>query len=144
MFRASLLCLLLSLACAPAIADTESPGETAASFINSYVKALPNLEDHDAQVAWLAKCPLVTEHFRSALAKLYRDAKKADPELGYDSDAVLGGQDYADAYKVQSSKVQGDKARVRLEGTDSPMAVTVILVRGEDGWLVDTSGDLAR
>jgi len=90
---------------------------------------------------------LVTDGFKRALAKLYGDALKADPELGYGADAVIGGHDSPDRFGVKSSKIKGGGARVVLVGIDPPnfpMEVKVKLVRQDGRWMVDASGDLVR
>lgn len=127
--------------------DAASAGAVAVDFINSYIKASSRFQNgYESAISWMEKSPLVTPHFATALAKLYRDALRKDPEMGYDADAVLGGQDFADAYRFKSGKVTGSRARVILQGTGSgsEMTVKVDLVKSDDGWLVDGSGDLAR
>ena len=59
---------------------------------------------------------------------------------------MIGGQDSPDRFRVKSSKVDGDRARVVLIGEDPqfPMEVNVDLVREDGRWLVDASGDLIR
>lgn len=146
--RAFLLAFVLLVA--PVFAggdDAASAGAVAVEFINSYIKASSRFKNgYESAISWMEKSPLVTPRFATALAKLYRDALKKDPEMGYDADAVLGGQDFADAYRFQSGKVTGRRARVILQGTGSgsEMTVKVDLVKSDDGWLVDGSGDLAR
>lgn len=123
----------------------QEPGAVAADFINSYL-ANPCLDKgYKAVIAWIGKCPDVTDGFRQRLAKLYRDAWKNDPELGYDADAILGGQDSADHYRVKTAKIDGDRAHVLLagDGSQSNMQIKVDLVRAGGRWIVDGSGDLA-
>ena len=112
------------------------PGEVALQFINDHVSSPPGYEETIARVE---ASPLVTEHYKKALTKLYRDALKKEPEYGYGADAVIGGH-------VKSSKTEGDRAFVVLIGEDAdfPMEVKVELVCEDGRWLVDASGDLVQ
>jgi hypothetical protein len=127
-----------------------APGDEASrvalEFINGYVKASPGFSDgYESAIAWVAKSPLANSSYKSALAKLYRDALKKDPEAGYGSDAVLGGQDFPEVLHVKKARATGDKAMVILSGDASfPMEVRVLLVKTDGRWLVDGSGDLIR
>lgn len=123
----------------------KGPGAFAADFINSYLTEPCRDKGYKAVIAWMKKCPDVTDGFRQRLAKLYLDALKKEPELGYDADAIVGGQDSADHYRVKSCKIHGDRARVMLagDGSQSNMQIKVDLVRTNNRWLVDGSGDLA-
>ncbi|MBU3666067.1 MAG: hypothetical protein FGM15_09370 [Chthoniobacterales bacterium] len=142
--------LAVAVLSAPAIcraADKESAG-VASGFINSYIEFISagTGGGYEAAISWMEKRPDVTENFCRRLAKLYRDALKEDPELGYGADAVIGGQDFPSGFRVKSSDTDSDSARVVLESADQdfPMEIKVDLVRSEDGsWLVDGSGDLA-
>jgi hypothetical protein len=121
------------------------PDEIAVEFVNRYAKVAPTFSAGDASaLAWIAKQPVVTERFRKGLTRLYRDARKSDPEAGYGSDAILGGQDFPDSFRVLSSTIEGDKAKVVLIGTDPgfPMEVKVALIQTSGKWFVDGSGDL--
>lgn len=118
-----------------------TPGRTAEDFINTHVSADPGYEQTLARVA---KSPLVTERYKMALTKLYRDALAKDPDYGYGADAVIGGQDAPERFRVKSATVDGDRARVVLIGEEPafPMEVKVDMVRESGRWLVDASGDL--
>ena len=143
-FRLLLILLLVAVsdlhALSPRPAD---PVPVALRFIHEHVAAVPGYEE---TIARMQASKLVTERYKEALTKLYRDALKKDPEYGYGADAVMGGQDFPDRFRVKSSKVDGDRARVVLIGEDSrfPMEVKVDLVRKDGRWLVDASGDLIR
>ena len=119
------------------------PGEVALQFINDHVSSPPGYEETIARVE---ASPLVTEHYKKALAKLYRDALKKEPEYGYGADAVIGGQESPERFRVKSSKTEGDRAFVVLIGEDADflMEVKVELVREDGCWLVDASGDLTQ
>lgn len=120
------------------------PGQVALEFINAHVAAPGGYEEVIARVE---ANPNVTERFKQALAKLYRDALKQDPELGYGADAVISGQDSPDRFRVKSRRIHGGRARVVLIGAEPPnfpMEVKVDLVREDGRWLIDSSGDLVR
>ena len=120
------------------------PAQVALEFINAHVAA-PG--DYEQVIARVEANPNATARFKRALAKLYRDALKQDPELGYGADAVISGQDSPDRFRVKSRKIDGDRARVVLIGAEPPnfpMEVKVDLVREDGRWLIDGSGDLAR
>lgn len=132
------------LAVAPGRAEEES-GKVAMEFINAYA-AVSRQPGGDPR-AFVQGSPVVTERFKRALAKLYGDALKEDPEFGYGADAVIGGQDCPDRFRVKTSMVDGDRARVVLIGVEPPnfpMEVKVDLVRADGRWLIDASGDLVR
>lgn len=121
--------------------DESAAGRVAADFINEHIFSPPGYEETIARVE---ASPLVTERYKKALTKLYRDALKEAPDYGYGADAVVGGQEYPDRMRVKTSKVEGERARVVLIGeeTSFPMEVKVDLVRQDGRWLVDASGDL--
>ena len=143
-FHPLLILLLVATSDLPALSPRPAdPGPVALRFINGHVAAVPGYEETIARVQ---ASELVTERYQEALTKLYRDALKQDPEYGYGADAVIGWQDSPDRFRVKSSKVDGDRARVVLIGEDPqfPMEVNVDLVREDGRWLVDASGDLIR
>ena len=121
----------------------DDPGSVALEFINAHVA---ELLDYEGTIARVEASPSVTKRYKAMLAKLYRDALKNDPELGYGADAVIGGQDCPERFRVKRSRIAGDRARVVLIGEDPefPMEVKVDLVRGDAGWLIDASGDLVK
>ena len=120
----------------------------AVEFINAYVAAIPGFDSgHESAIKWVSKRKDVTDRFKTALAKLYRDALKADPEMGYGADAVLSAQDFPDSFRLKSAKVDPKKgiAMVVLVG-EAPMDMDLKmkLVNQEGTWLVDGSGDLMK
>lgn len=123
--------------------DNDAAGKVAADFINAHVSSPPGYKETIARVE---ASPLVTERYKKALTKLYRDALKEEPDYGYGADAVVGGQEAPDRFRVKSSRADGDRARVVLIGEDPdfPMEVKVDLVRQDSRWLVDASGDLIK
>jgi len=124
-------------------ANEEAAGKVAMDFINGHVADLAGYEETIARVQ---ESPFVTEGYKRALAKLYRDALKEDPEMGYGADAVIGGQDCPERFRVKSNSVEDGRARVVLVGEDPdfPMEVKVDLVLEGGRWLIDASGDLAK
>ena len=125
-------------------AVAREPGAVALEFINAHI-ATPG--DYEQVIARVGANPDVTPRFKRALAKLYRDALREDPELGYGADAVIGGQDCPDRFRVKTGTIRGDRARVVLTGAEPPdftMEVKVDLVRQDGRWLIDGSGDLAK
>jgi len=121
------------------------PSQVAVNFLNTYVKAAASFTNGEKSVTqWMAKEPLVTERFRKALARLYRNARARDPESGYGADPIVGGQDFPDEFRLVSTLIEGETARVVLIGTDPgfPMEVKVVLIQTSGKWFVDGSGDL--
>jgi len=114
-------------------------------FINAYV-AVSMQQGGGNTMDFVKASPVVTERFTESLEKLYSDALKTDPEMGYGADAVIGGNDCPERFRVKRSKVTDDRARVVLIGEDPsfPMEVKVDLVREDGRWLVDASGDLVQ
>ncbi len=142
---------LLSLLFLP-VAAAKDPTETQAAasavaqeFFNAYVLALPTLDGYEGVIAWVRKNPLASAHFQTALQTLYRDALREDPELGYGADAILGAQDYPEAFEVKSVKVDGNQAMVELVGrAPFPLPVRALLKKEHGQWLVEASGDLLQ
>jgi hypothetical protein len=134
---------LTPLNAAPNSSDQQNAAAVAEKFINAYVQAIPSFHGYMGAVAWVKKQPLASPNFKKLLEALYRQALREDPEIGYGADAVLGAQDYPDAFQVKSVGLNGDKATVDLVGTPPfPMPLRMILIRNNDSWLVDASGDL--
>ena len=140
-FALSILMGIGQLSAAEQDEDAGAAGRVAADFINEHISSPPGYEETIARVE---ASPLVTERYKTALTKLYRDALKEAPDYGYGADAVVGGQEHPDRMRVKTSKVEGDRARVVLIGEEAsfPMEVKVDLVRQDGRWLVDASGDL--
>ncbi len=121
------------------------PGQVALEFFNGYVAVFQ--QPGGDTMTFLQGSPVVTERFKRALEKLYRQAQEENPGPGYGADAVIGGQDSPDRFRVKGSKVEGERARVVLIGVErpeAPMEVKVDLVRDEGQWLIDASGDLSK
>lgn len=142
--RLLLLSLLVAATnCLAANPDADQAGAAASKFIHSYLKANDGSLGYMEVVGWVKKSPLVTDSFKSALDKLYTNALREDPEMGYGADALLSSQDPPDRYEVASATVKGDTAVVILAGPKSnPQKLGVRLVRQDGKWLVNGSGDI--
>ncbi len=144
---AAFVCLL-SPSMAQSQDDQTIASGVAVEFINAYVKAIPGFDSgYESTIKWVSKRQDVTERLKTALAKLYRDALKADPEMGYGADAILSAQDFPDSYRLKSVKVDSKKgvAMVVLVG-EAPMEsdLRMKLALQDGSWLVDGSGDLMK
>lgn len=123
--------------------EADKAGSAAGAFINGYVKASGD-RNWDS-VKWVAASPLATENFKRTLKKMISDGFKRDPEVGLDSDPVVGGNDCPDSYSVKSAKADGDVAAVVLIGPkDFPALLRVRMLKVEGKWLVDACGDMLR
>lgn len=148
--KALLLTVVVALAISPMLLAQENvearkAGAAASDFFNAYVKAIPTLDGYKATIAWVKKNPLASPAYKAAVEKIYMDALRKDPEMGYGADALLGAQDYPDGFTIKQSRASGDKAVVDLIGVDPfPMPLRVTLIKQDDKWLVDGSGDLLR
>lgn len=127
----------------PNAPDQEKAGAVATEFINAYIQAIPQFDGYMGAATWVNRSPLASENFKKRLEALYRKALQEDPEFGYGADAVLGAQDFPDAFAVQSVRIDGDRATIELKGTTPfPSILRMILIRDKDSWLVEASGDL--
>ena len=142
------LILVLLLLAAPAFAaasdaNSSQAGAVALAFINGYAKA-SHARNWD-RIKWVAASPLATNNFKRTLKKMIADGFKRDPEVGLDSDPVVGGNDCPDSYTVKSAKADGDAAAVVLIGPkDFPAQVKVRMLKVDGKWLVDACGDMLR
>lgn len=139
--------LMLATTLAGNAADTkgeaDKAGSVAQTFINGYVKA-SHARNWD-RIKWVAASPLATNNFKRTLKKMISDGFKRDPEVGLDSDPVVGGNDCPDSYTVKSAKADGDAAAVVLIGPkDFPAQVKVRMLKVDGKWLVDACGDMLR
>jgi hypothetical protein len=140
----AVFCSFLLLGSIHAMAPRSSDrGSVALRFIQAHL-AQSNGEVQD--LVWVQSNPNVTDQFKAALTKHYGEALAEDPDYGYGADAIIGGQDFADSYRVESCVVDGHRARVVLAGKDphSAMKINVELVQVQGRWLVDASGDLIK
>jgi len=148
--QAKILCLLFVLAVTPTLlgnenAEARKAGAVASDFFNAYVQAIPKLDGFKATIVWVKKNPLASPAYKAAVEKIYMDALRKDPEMGYGADALLGAQDFPDGFRIKQSRASGDKGVVDLIGVEPfPMPLRVALVKKDGQWLVDGSGDLLR
>jgi len=149
--RATLF-LLLSLALGVAPIRAASPNDdikkVVESFYAQYYKEnlhRPTKGDPDkALIRWVNANQNLTDAFKKALRKTMVDARKADPELGLDSDPILSAQDFPEkGYRAKDIQVTGDKATVTMEGVDSPdFKISLGLVNVGNKWKIDSIGDI--
>jgi hypothetical protein len=136
----ALMFLSLSVATANDQADITA---TVQRFYDAYVKQLPTINGYEGTIAWVNKSSRVTAEYKEALAALYRDALKKDPEYGFGADAVIAGNDWPDSgFAVRRVWLDGPRAFVFLSGRDpgSLHTVNVRVVKRDGKWLIDGSG----
>ena len=85
--------------------------------------------------------------FKERIAKLYLDALKRDPELGYEGDAIMAGrEELGTNYQVVDTFYRRAHIRVTLQAcrpADCHHKVQVVMMQDDDGsWKVQTSGDV--
>ena len=131
-----------------ATANSESEVSAKAQrFFDDYNKrALADRMTYEATIAWVTKNPLATAEYKRALAKVYRDALKEDPDIGYGADAVICGQDFPEmGCEVKRVWIEGPLAFVFLVSRD-PKFMHVIHARfvNKNGhWQLDGTGSLS-
>jgi hypothetical protein len=146
--QAKIFCLLFVLAVTPTLlgnenAEARKAGAVASDFINSYLEASQKFLSYQDSINWVNKNPLTTSAYKASLEKLYLDALREDPEMGYGADAIMSSQDNPEAMRVQTVKVMGESAEVDLIGIhNNPLRLKVGLVKEQGKWLVDSSGDV--
>ncbi len=136
----ALMLLSLTVALADDQADITS---TVQKFYDAYIKQLPEAGGYEETIAWVNRSSRVTPEYKAALAKLYRDALKEDPDYGYGADAVIAGNDWPDSgFAVRRVWIDGPRAFVFLSGRDSASlhTVNVRVVKKDGKWLIDGSG----
>ncbi len=99
LFLRSALVVCLGAASASANEEAALQADLEALFdrYNREVLQVPSDSMDEARITWLERQPLASAAYKATHAKLYRDALKADPEVGYGADALTCGQDYPDA-----------------------------------------------
>jgi hypothetical protein len=144
---ASVVCLICPSRAQPQ-GEQKTVSGVPVEFINAYVTAIPGFDSgHESAIKWVSKRKDVNERFKAALAKLYRDALKADPEIGYGADAVLSAQDFPKSFCLKSAKVGPPKGgSMAVLAGEAPMdtELKIKLVLQDETWLVDESGDLMK
>ena len=143
------LCLALVLFPHLGKADDETDGRNAgiaaAKFINDYCAA--TFADQRQVIAWVGKRHDVFPIYKERLSKLYLDALKQDPEVGYGADAILSTvEDGGSKYRVVDTFFGRAHITLTLQATapaDCKHQVRVVMMQDEDGkWKVRSSGDL--
>jgi hypothetical protein len=125
--------------------DGRNAGIAAAKFINDYCAA--TFADQRQVLAWVDKRQDVFPIYKERLSKLYLDALKQDPEVGYGADAILSTvEDGGSKYRVVDTFFGRAHITVTLQAT-APVGckhqVRVVMMQDEDSkWKVRSSGDL--
>lgn len=147
------ICIALTLTlilCSPIAhaddqADIQNASRAATKFINDYCSTT-----HGSQkgvVVWLKKRPDVFPIFKERISKLYLDALKSDPELGFEGDAILGGrEELGTKYRPVDSFYGREHITITLQAVapkDCNHKVEVVMMKDDDGvWKIQTSGDI--
>jgi len=140
--------LILGFAPSDAATPNDEVTKLVESFYAQYYKEYlhkPSKGDSDqALIRWVNANPKLSDAFKKALRKAVLDARKEDPEMGLDSDPIVGGQDYPDkGFRAKDVQITGDKAIVAMVGIDSPdFKIAVTLVRSANKWKIDAIGDI--
>jgi len=143
------ICLALLVCPHLGKADDETDGRNAsiaaAKFINVYCAA--TFADQRQVIAWVDARPDVFPIYKERLSKLYGDALKQDPEVGYGADAILSTvEDGGSKYRVVDTFFGRAHITLTLQATapaDCKHQVRVVMMQDEDGkWKVRSSGDL--
>lgn len=140
------LALLISPALADDSKDTREVAGVAESFFKSYLKVVEQGAGYEDTLKWIKKSPVPTDGYKAALAKLYDDAAKADPELGYGADAVICGQDWPDkGFKAGRIWIAGPLAFVQMASRDSGVShnIDAKFVKIDGAWRLDGTGPLS-
>jgi hypothetical protein len=141
-----MLCIALGTACALADdqADIKNASFAAEKFINDYLST--NHGSYQAVIKWVNQRKDVFPIFKERLAKLYMDALKQDPEVGYGADAILSGIEYIGTkYRVVDTFYGRAHITVTLQAT-APAGCThrvdVVMMDDDGRWLVQSCGDI--
>ena len=141
--------LFFALMAAPLLAadkdDARAVASRAETFFNSYIKNLETNVGYEETIKWVDKSPIPTPAYKTALAKLYRDALKADPELGYGADAVICRQDWPDrGFRAGRVWIAAPWAFAQLASKDpkSEHVIETVWVKDQGVWQLDGTGPL--
>lgn len=138
------VCSLCGLVADDAV-DIKNATLGAEQFINDYLSTPHG--SYQAVIAWVNKRQDVFPFFKERLAKLYLDALKRDPEVGYGADAVMAGiEEIGTKYKTVDTFYGRVHIRVTLQAV-APAGckhhVDVVMIQDDDGtWKVHSSGDI--
>ena len=142
------LALVWGFARSEAATPYEEVTKVAESFYAQYYKESlhkPAKGNSDkAIIQWVSAKPQLTDSFKKAFRKTVLDARKADPEMGLDSDPILNAQDFPDkGYRAKDVQVNGDKATVVMEGIAAPdFKISLTLVNVDNKWKINSIGDI--
>jgi hypothetical protein len=141
-----ILSIALGTACALADdqADIKNASFAAEKFINDYLST--NHGSYQAVIKWVNQRKDVFPIFKERLAKLYMDALKQDPEVGYGADAILSGIEYIGTkYRVVDTFYGRAHITVTLRAI-APAGCThqvdVVMMEDNGRWLVQSCGDI--
>lgn len=143
-----MISLILGIAPVRAASPNEEVKIVVESFYAQYFKEYlhkPTKGNSDkALMRWVNANRSLTDAFKKALSKAVTDARRADPEMGLDSDPILNAQDYPDkGYRAKDIQVAADKATVTMEGVDAPdFHISVGLVNDGKNWKINSIGDI--
>lgn len=119
---------------------TESATEVGLNFINGYVDNANKMYEAKETTEWVEANNLVTENFKTTLAKMLQEANEKDPEYGLGVDPIFNAQDYPDKGFVLLS-YDSISNFLEVQGKNSPaFNVTIKMVKENNKWLVDGCG----
>lgn len=141
------LVLLVTPALADEAGDVRNVSQVADAFFSGYVKMIAKGgAGYEDTIKWVDRSAVPTKEYKAALTKLYRDALKADPELGYGADAVICGQDWPDrGFKVARVWLAGPMAFVKMVSRDPQVehSIEARFLKVNDTWRLDGTGSLS-
>ncbi len=147
MLRVALvLALLMNPVLAEEAVDARNVSQVADAFFGGYLKLLAKSAGYEDTIRWIDKSPVPTKEYKVALTKLYRDALKVDPELGYGADAVICGQDWPDkGFKAARVWLAGSMAFVQMASRDPQFehSIEARFVKVNGTWRLDGTGLLS-
>ena len=145
-----ILALLIGFASIGSASPKEDVQKVVDSFYAQYYKEylLPPVKgDPDkAMIRWINANSYLSDAFKKVVQKKIVDARKADAELGLDSDPIVAGQDYPKkGYHAKEIQIAGDKANVVMAGIGEPdFKIPVDLVKIDNQWKINGIGDINR
>ncbi len=119
---------------------TESATEVGLNFINGYVDNANKMYEAKETTEWVNANNLITENFKTTLAKMLKEANEKDPEYGLGVDPIFNAQDYPDKGFVLL-RYDSLSNYLEVQGKNSPaFRVFIKLVKENNKWLVDGCG----
>jgi hypothetical protein len=125
-------------------ADLDKASRAAETFINDYCST--GFADQHEVVKWVNKREDVFPIFKERLSKLYLDALKQDPEVGYGADAILSTiEEGGNKYRTVDTFYGRAHITVTLRAI-APAGCThevrVVMMEKDGRWLVQSCGDV--